>query len=38
MSEIDQAILELRAAGYDTEDMGDANDYIALNFESLPGG
>jgi hypothetical protein len=28
----------LRAAGYDIEDMGDINDYIGINFESLPGG
>jgi hypothetical protein len=38
MDKIDQAILELRAAGYDIEDMGDVNDYLGINFESLPGG
>jgi hypothetical protein len=38
MGKIDQAILELRAAGYDIEDMGDVNDYLGINFESLPGG
>jgi hypothetical protein len=38
MGKIYQAILELRAAGYDIEDMGDLNDYLGINFESLPGG
>jgi hypothetical protein len=38
MDKIDQAILALRAAGYDIEDMGDVNDYFGINFESLPGG
>jgi hypothetical protein len=38
MGKIDQAILQLRAAGYDIEDMGDINDYLGINFESLPGG
>jgi hypothetical protein len=38
MGKIDQAILELRAAGYEIEDMGDVNDYLGINFESLPGG
>jgi hypothetical protein len=38
MDKIDQAILELRAAGYDIEDMGDVSDYLGINFESLPGG
>jgi hypothetical protein len=38
LSKIDQAILELRASGYDIEDMGDVNDYLGINFESLPGG
>jgi hypothetical protein len=38
MDKIDQAILELRAAGYDIEDMGDVNDYLGINSESLPGG
>jgi hypothetical protein len=35
---IDQSILELRTSGYDIEDMGDVNDYLGINFESLPGG
>jgi hypothetical protein len=38
MDKIDQAILALRAAGYDIEDMGDVNDYLGINFEGLPGG
>jgi hypothetical protein len=38
MIEMDQSILELRAAGYDTEDMGDVNDYLGINFESFFGG
>jgi hypothetical protein len=38
MGKIDEAILELRAAGYDIEDMGDVDDYLRINFESLPGG
>jgi hypothetical protein len=38
MSEIDQAILELRAARFDIEDMGDLHDCLGINFESLPGG
>jgi hypothetical protein len=38
MDKIDQAILELRAAGYDIEDMGDVHDYLGIIFESLPGG
>jgi hypothetical protein len=38
MSKVDQFILELGAAGYDIEYMGDMNDYIRINFESLPGG
>jgi hypothetical protein len=38
MGKMDQAILELREAGYDIEDMGDVNDYLGINFESLPGG
>jgi hypothetical protein len=38
MGIIDQAILELRTAGYDIENMGDINDYLGINFESLPGG
>jgi hypothetical protein len=38
MGKIGQAILEFRAAGYDIEDMGDVNDYLGINFESLPGG
>jgi hypothetical protein len=37
MGKIDQAILELRAAGYDIEDMGDVNDYLGIHVESLPG-
>jgi hypothetical protein len=32
MDKIDQAILELRAAGYDIEVMGDVNDYLRINF------
>jgi hypothetical protein len=38
MDKIDQAILALRSSGYDIEDMGDVNDYLGINFESLPGG
>jgi hypothetical protein len=38
MSAIDQSILELRAAWYDTEDMGDVNGYLGINFESLSEG
>jgi hypothetical protein len=38
MGKIDQAIMELRSAGYDIEDMGDENDYLGIIFESLPGG
>jgi hypothetical protein len=38
MHTIYQAILALRAAGYDIEYMGDVNDYLGINFESLPGG
>jgi hypothetical protein len=38
MGKIDQAILELREAGYDIENMGDVNDFLGINFESLPGG
>jgi hypothetical protein len=38
MDNIDQAILELKSARYDIEDMGDVNDYLGINFESLPGG
>jgi hypothetical protein len=38
MDKIDQAILALRADGYDIEDMGDVNDYLRINFEGLPGG
>jgi hypothetical protein len=38
MDTIDQAILELRSAGYDIEDMGDVNDHLRIHFESLPGG
>jgi hypothetical protein len=38
MGKIDQAILELRGAGYDIQDMGDVNYYLGIHFESLPGG
>jgi hypothetical protein len=38
MGKIYQAIMELRAAGYDIEDMGDVNDYLGINLESFPGG
>jgi hypothetical protein len=38
MSEIDQAIFELIATIYDIEDMSDVNDYLGINFKSLPGG
>jgi hypothetical protein len=38
MDKIDQSILALRAAGYDIEDMGNVNDYLGINFESLRGG
>jgi hypothetical protein len=38
MRKIYQAILELNSSGYDIEDMGDMNDYLGINFESLPGG
>jgi hypothetical protein len=37
MYKIDQAILALRSSGYDIEDMGGVNDYLGINFESLPG-
>jgi hypothetical protein len=38
MDKIDQAIVALRSSGYDKEDMGDVNDYLGINFESLSGG
>jgi hypothetical protein len=38
MSKIDQALLDPRAAGYDIKDMGDVNDCLRVNFESLSGG
>jgi hypothetical protein len=31
-------LIELKAAGYGIEDMGDMNDYLGIYFESLPGG
>jgi hypothetical protein len=38
MGKVDQAILELRTAGYDIENMEDVNDYLRINYESFPGG
>jgi hypothetical protein len=38
MDKIDQAILALRAAGYDIEDIGEVNDYLGKKFEGFPGG
>jgi hypothetical protein len=37
MHDIDKCILELRAASYDKEDMGNVNDYLGINFEELAG-
>jgi hypothetical protein len=37
MHEIDNGILELRAASYAIEDMGNVIDYLGINFEELAG-
>jgi hypothetical protein len=37
MHEIDKCILEIRAASYDIEDLGNVNDYLGIKFEELAG-